>query len=83
MVISRRPTLADNSNNIRKCYLKYSLPNIPMNQYIINIMAEKKPILTSIPIMFTNKDEIEVNNPYNDALMITLEAGSASVNREY
>lgn len=52
-----------------------------MNQYIMNVKAEKKPRLTSILSMFMDEDETGINYPYDDALVITLKIGSASVNR--
>lgn len=72
IVISGTPILVDNSNNVRKNYSKYSLPNTPMDQYVMSIRVEKKSRLTSIPIIFINEDEIEVNYPHDDTFVITI-----------
>lgn len=39
--------------------------------HIMNVYAEKKPRISKVPIMFTNKDEVGLNYLYNDALMVT------------
>lgn len=80
MVISGGPILARNSNNSRKNYSKYLLPNKLINQYMMNVRAKKKPWLASILILFTNEDETGVTYPHNAAMVITLKIGSTSIN---
>lgn len=67
-----------NSNNSRKNCSKYLLLNIVVNQYVMNVKAEKKPRLTSIPIMLRDEDEVRVNYPHGDALAITWEIDTKS-----
>lgn len=81
MVISRGLTLAGNSTNVRKNYSKYSLPNAPVDQYVMNVGAEKKPRFTSAQVMFMDEDEAGVNYPHDDAVVIILEIDSTKVNR--
>lgn len=73
--------MVGNSNNSRKNYLKYLLPNKPINQYMTNVRAKKKPRLTLIPMLFADADEVGVTYPHNNALVITLKIGSANMNR--
>lgn len=81
MVISGGQTLKENSNNARKYYSKYLLPNTHVDQYVMNVKAKKKLRLASILIMFMDEDEVEVNYSHDDALVITLEISSTKVNR--
>lgn len=73
--------MASNSNNTRKNYLKYSLPNPSAGQHVMNVKTEEKPKLATIPIMFKEEDEEGVKFPDSDTLMVTLEIGSSSVSK--
>lgn len=70
-----------NSNKARKNYSKYSLHNPLVGQHIMNVKNEKKSSLATIPIMFIDENEVGVNYPHDDALVVTLEVRSSKISK--
>lgn len=81
MLIFGGLTLVGNSNKVRKNYSRYFLPNLITSAYTMNVCAEKKLWIATVSIMFTNENEVGVNYPHDDALVITLSVGPSEVNK--
>ena len=66
-VIAGGPTLAGDSNRVRKNYGRYGLTN---KKLFFNLPTAKRANVRQVPIMWTDDDEEGVLYPHEDALVI-------------
>ena len=77
-VIAGGPTLAGDSNRLRKNYARYGITS---KEVFFNTPAAKRVRVRQVPIMWTDEDEEGILYPHEDALVIKATAASKKFDR--
>ena len=80
MMIIGGPTLAGDSNRLRRNYSRYSLKSFEVN---FNILALKKQRIHKVSIMFTDEDEEAIVHPHEDMLVVKVVLAGQELNRAF
>ena len=78
MMIMGGPTVAGDSNHLRRNYGRYSLKSYEVN---FNVLAPKKQQVQRVPIMFTDEDKEAVAHPHEDAFVVNVALAGQELNR--
>ena len=77
-VIAGGPTLAGDSNRLRKNYPRYAMTS---KEVFFNTRVVERVRIRQVPIMWADEDEEEILYPHEDALVIKVTAVSKKFDR--